>query len=91
RHSLSLSADMFNMDAACLGREPEVTISVAIPVPVTETGLKRAICASLAAAGPESPDAEPCAMKDRESASCLKGLVLEGKFKITDSSFPIQH
>lgn len=90
RQSLSLSADMFHMDAACIGREPEVTISVAIPVPIRESGLKRAICASLAA-GQGSPETETGGAEDRETASYLKQLILEGKFKITDSSFPIQH
>ena len=90
RHSLSLSADMFGMDPACIGREGELTVSVAISVPVTGSGLKHDICASLASV-PGSQLLELISQQDRETASYLKQLVIEGRFNMTDSSFPIEY
>lgn len=89
-HSLSVSADMFDMDPACIGRDGEITISIALAAPITDSGLKRELCASAAAAA-GGPIPERISEEDEKTASYLKGLLAEGRFKITDSFFPVRH
>lgn len=84
RESFSLSASMFEMNRKSIGMGGEdVTISVAIPIPIVNNEIKSSICSSLLLrCYPELSN--PI---DADAASYLKGLVAEGHFRLTDAPF----
>lgn len=85
RMSLSLSADMLEMDRRCLDRDGEVALSVVIPIPVVDAEVKRCLCAAL-----DRLPARLIPALDQEMAAYLKGLILDGSFNLTESSLPLR-
>ena len=86
--SLSLSADMFQMDPRSIERgERGVLMSVAIPIPVLDDAVRQSVCRS--AAGLSREDADRLRPLDREMAEHVKGLVAQGECLLAASSLPI--
>jgi uncharacterized protein (DUF39 family) len=80
--SFSLSASMFDMNPKNIGRDgDDVTISVAMPMPVVNKEIQLDICNSLLNhADPELLSVKPI---DADAASYLKELVTGGHFRLT--------
>jgi uncharacterized protein (DUF39 family) len=85
--SLSLSADMLDMDPACLSQEGDVLMAVAVPVPVTSPAVKAGICRRLKELSPEE-FAGQVRPVDQEMAEYVKDLVVKG-LRLTDSALAI--
>lgn len=79
--SLSLSADMLGMDLASLSGKDETTMSVVLPLPVTDDQVCAAVCAVATEAGQALDE-------DRETAERVKRILNEGTVPLTDSTLP---
>jgi uncharacterized protein (DUF39 family) len=86
--SLSLSADMLQMDPECVGRDGEGVMSIVVPIPVVNGAVKQSILNSLAEVS-ESRLAQWVQPKDRVMGSHVKGLIMKGECIVTNSSLPI--
>jgi uncharacterized protein (DUF39 family) len=89
RNSLSLSADMFEMDPECLVEIPDdpglpIAHSVALPIPVLNESVLGSVTKELSRRQPGSSTS--CFHEsDEKMAAYLKELVLKKEFTMTDS------
>lgn len=86
--SLSVSADMFDMDPRCVVSGDHVTVSLAFAVPVMGPGVLRDVCTYLKSLT-ESHLHEAVTPVDVEIALHLKNAICDGGFLFNDSSFQI--
>lgn len=88
RASLSLSADMLQMDPTCIERNGDVLLSLAIPLPVVNDAVRDSICRGLAGLSPREMESAVRPL-DRETAAYVQQMIREGTCLPTESSLPI--